>query len=87
MQASERLRILTSENLRRLQEIFDQTCDEFGISRDLPCGRASREFLAKLLLRMGDDSETDPISAHAQLLARGRSYDLDRRVRRADGRH
>ena len=51
----------TSESLRRVQEIFEQTCDELGIRRDSAYATASREFLAKQLFRMRG-AETDPVN-------------------------
>ena len=76
-------RVFTSEHLRRLQEIFDRVCDELGIGWDSVYAKGSREFLAKLLFRM-QDAEADPVGAARKLLARGRSYGLNRRITRAD---
>jgi hypothetical protein len=67
MERSER--VLTSEKLRHLQEIFAKTCDELGIER---ASEKSRAFLARLLIGLGEDAEDAPMSAHQQLLARGR---------------
>ena len=75
-------RVFTSEHLRRLQEIFDRVCDELGIG-DSVYAKGSREFLAKLLFRM-QDAEADPVGTTRKLLARGRSYGLNRRITRAD---
>ena len=70
--------IYTSESLRRVQEIFDQTCDELGIRRDSAYAMASREFLAKQLFRMGG-TETDPAGVRERLYAFGRRYGLGTR--------
>ena len=51
--------------------------------RDLVYAKGSREFLAKPLFRM-QHAETDPVGAARKLLARGRSYGLNRRITRAD---
>jgi len=73
--------------IARLRVRLDSASNRGGRSRigigDSVYAKGSREFLAKLLFRM-QDAEADPVGAARKLLARGRSYGLNRRITRAD---
>ncbi len=80
----DRERVFTSEQLRRLQEILDQTCDDLGIARDSNFAATSREFLAKQLFRI-ERADRAPGSTREQLISLGRLYGLRRATRAAGG--
>ncbi len=71
----DREHVFTSESLRRLQEILDQTCDDLGIARDSNFAATSREFLAKQLFRI-ECADRAPDSTREQLISLGRRYGL-----------
>ncbi len=80
----DRERVFTSEQLRKLQEILDQTCDDLGIARDSSFAATSREFLAKQLFRI-ERADRARGSTREQLISLGRRYGLRRAPRAAGG--